>query len=81
MKDIKDGLHKVLSVIALLCFILCYGGVSFFVIMFAVGSIAFALFEELNIPRKLIVPATAAGNGAFVLAAPGSLHCVFASFC
>ena len=66
------GKKHILTVIALLCFILCYGGVSFFVIMFAVGPIAFALFEELNIPRKLIVAATAAGNGAFVLAAPGS---------
>ena len=66
------GKKHILTVIALLCFILCYGGVSFFVIMFAVGPIAFALFEELNIPRKLIIPATAAGNGAFVLAAPGS---------
>ncbi len=66
------GKKHILTVIALLCFVLCYGGVSFFVIMFAVGPIIFALCEELNIPRKLIVPATAAGNGAFVLAAPGS---------
>lgn len=66
------GKKHILTVLALFCFILCYGGVSFFVIMFAIAPIAWSLFEELNIPRKMIAVATSAGAGAFVLAAPGS---------
>lgn len=66
------GKKHILTVLTIFCFLMCYGGVSFFVIMFAVGPIAFSLFAELNIPRKMIMLPTAAGAGAFVLAAPGS---------
>lgn len=66
------GKKHILTVLTVFCFLLCYGGVSFFVIMFAIAPIAWSLFEELNIPRKMIIVATAAGAGAFVLAAPGS---------
>lgn len=66
------GKKHILTVLTVFCFLLCYGGVSFFVIMFAIAPIGFSLFEELNIPRKMIIVSTAAGAGAFVLAAPGS---------
>jgi len=66
------GKKHILSVLVIFCFLMCYGGVSFFVIMFAIAPIAFSLFEELNIPRKMIIVITAAGCGSFVLAAPGS---------
>jgi len=66
------GRKHIMTVICLLAFVLCYGGVSFFVIMFALGPIMEALYSELNIPRKLMILPTAAGCGAWVLAAPGS---------
>lgn len=66
------GKKHILTVLTVFCFLLCYGGVSFFVIMFAVAPIAFSLFAELNIPRKMIMLPVAAGAGAFVLAVPGS---------
>ena len=66
------GKKHILTVLTIFCFLLCYGGVSFFVIMFAIAPIGFSLFEELNIPRPMIIVCTAAGAGAFVLAAPGS---------
>ncbi|MDR2742125.1 MAG: hypothetical protein LBB98_08235 [Treponema sp.] len=66
------GKKHIMTVIVMLCFFMCYGGVSFFVVMFSVGPILESLFKELNIPRKLIVTTTAAGSGAWVLAAPGS---------
>ncbi|WP_418710490.1 GntP family permease [Allofournierella sp.] len=66
------GKKHILTVLTVFCFLLCYGGVSFFVVMFAVSPIAFSLFAELNIPRKMIMLPVAAGAGAFVLAVPGS---------
>lgn len=66
------GTKHIMTVLTLLCFILCFGGVSFFVIMFAIGPIAFSIFADLNIPRKSILLPVAAGAGAFVLACPAS---------
>ena len=39
------GKKHIITVLSLFCFLLCYGGVSFFVCMFAVGPIMFKLFE------------------------------------
>jgi len=66
------GKEHIMTVITLLSFVLCYGGVSFFVIMFALGPIMESLYSELNIPRRFMILPTAAGAGAWVLAAPGS---------
>ena len=66
------GKKHILTVLIILSFLLCYGGVSFFVIMFAVGPICFAVFKEVNAPRYCINLVVSAGVGAFVLAAPGT---------
>ena len=66
------GKKHIMTVLTILCFVLCFGGVSFFVIMFAIGPIAFSMFAELNVPRKAIILPVAAGAGAFVLACPAS---------
>ena len=64
--------HSILAVV-LACGILTYGGVSLFVVAFAVYPFASALFREAAIPKRLI-PGTIA-LGAFTLtmdALPGS---------
>ena len=66
------GKKHIITVLSLFVLALCYGGVSFFVCMFAVGPIMFKLFEELNVPRKLTIIPIAIGGGAWVLALPGS---------
>ena len=59
------GKKHILTVLTIFCFLLCYGGVSFFVIMFAIAPIGFSLFEELNIPRPIIIRVLAsAARGA-----------------
>lgn len=66
------GKKHIITVLSLFCFLLCYGGVSFFVCMFAVGPIMFKLFEELNIPRKLTIIPIAIGGASWSMAVPGS---------
>ena len=66
------GKKHILTVLSLFVFILCYGGVSFFVCMFAVGPITMKLFKELNVPRPLAIIPLAVGGGAWVYAIPGS---------
>ena len=66
------GKKHIITVLIVLSFILCYGGISFFVIMFAIGPICFAVFKEVNAPRYCINLVVSAGIGAFVLAAPGT---------
>ncbi|MBM0636918.1 GntP family permease [Campylobacter sp. VicNov18] len=53
--------------------ILTYGGVSLFVVVFAVYPLALSLFRKANIPRRLIPPTIALGAFTFTMAAlPGS---------
>ena len=64
--------HSILAVV-LACGVLTYGGVSLFVVAFAVYPLAAALFREADIPKRLIPGAIALG--AFTLtmdALPGS---------
>lgn len=57
------GVQRTLLAIVLSCAILTYGGVSLFVVVFAVFPLSRSLFEQAKIPRRLI-PATI-GLGAF----------------
>ncbi len=66
------GKKHIMTVLVMLSFLMCYGGISFFVVMFSIGPVMESLFKELNIPRRLIIAPAAAGFGAWVLAAPGS---------
>lgn len=67
------GKQKALLSIVLASAILTYGGVSVFVVTFAVFPIAAALFREMNIPKRLIPGAIAIGSLTFTMTAlPGT---------
>lgn len=64
--------HALLSVI-LSCAILTYGGVSVYVVTFALYPIAAALFKEVNLPKRLIPGAICVGGVTFTMTAlPGT---------
>lgn len=64
--------RAILSVI-LGCAALTYGGISLFVVVFAMYPLAVALFREANISRKLIPGAIALGSFTFTMTAiPGT---------
>ncbi len=55
------------------CAVLTYGGISLFVVVFAMYPIALALYREANISRKLIPGAIALGSFTFTMTAiPGT---------
>jgi H+/gluconate symporter-like permease len=69
----KLGKNRSLLSIVLACAILTYGGVSLFVVAFAVYPIAVALFQEANIPKRLIPATIALGSFTFTMTAlPGT---------
>lgn len=64
--------HAILAVV-LSCAILTYGGVSLFVVAFAVYPIASALFKEAQIPKRIIPATIALGSFTFTMTAlPGT---------
>lgn len=64
--------HAVLTII-LACGLLTYGGVSLFVVAFAIFPIAKSLFQQADIPKRLIPPAIALGSFTFTMTAlPGT---------
>ncbi len=69
----KLGKDKAILAVVLSCAILTYGGVSLFVVAFAVYPIAAELFREANIPKRLIPGTIALGAFTFTMTAlPGS---------
>ena len=64
--------HTILAVV-LSCAILTYGGVSLFVVAFAVYPFGASLFREAGIPKKLLPPTIALGAFTFTMdALPGT---------
>jgi H+/gluconate symporter-like permease len=64
--------HAILAVV-IACALLTYGGVSLFVVAFAVYPIAAALFRQADIPQRLIPAAIALGAFTFTMTAlPGT---------
>jgi H+/gluconate symporter-like permease len=64
--------HAVLAVVAA-CAVLTYGGVSLFVVAFAVHPVAVALFAQAGLPRRLIPATIALGAFTFTMTAlPGT---------
>ncbi|RZA02685.1 MAG: GntP family permease, partial [Proteobacteria bacterium] len=64
--------HAILSVV-LSCAVLTYGGVSLFVVAFAVYPIAAALYRQAGIPKRLIPASLALGSFTFTMVAlPGT---------
>ena len=69
----KVGGERAILAIVLACGILTYGGVSLFVVAFAVFPIAAALFKESGIPKRLIPATIALGSFTFTMTAlPGT---------
>ena len=69
----KLGEKRAIAAIVIACAVLTYGGVSLFVVAFAVYPIAAELFRELNIPKRFIPGAIALGAFTFTMTAlPGT---------
>jgi H+/gluconate symporter-like permease len=69
----RVGAHQAILAIVLACGILTYGGVSLFVVAFAVYPIAASLFQEAGVPKRLIPGAIALGSFTFTMTAfPGT---------
>ena len=67
------GQQRVIPAVVLSCAILTYGGVSLFVVAFAVYPIASALFRASNTPKRLIPGSIAVGSFTFTMTAlPGT---------
>ncbi|MFV0457202.1 MAG: GntP family permease [Actinomycetales bacterium] len=67
------GSGRAVLAIVLSCALLTYGGVSLFVVAFAVFPIAAALFREAAVPRRFIPAAIALGSFTFTMTAlPGT---------
>lgn len=63
----KDSKYKVLVALMIICAFLTYGGVSLFVVIFAVLPIAKPLFKELNIPWHLFMAPFFTGISTFTM--------------
>ncbi|MCH7321424.1 GntP family permease [Solibacillus sp. MA9] len=63
----KDSKYKVLVSVMIICAFLTYGGVSLFVVIFAVLPIAKPLFKELEIPWHLFMAPFFTGIGTFTM--------------
>ena len=64
--------HAMLAVV-LACAVLTYGGVSLFVVAFAVYPFGAAIFKEADIPKRLLPPTIALGAFTFTMdALPGT---------
>ena len=67
------GKKRALLAVILSCAILTYGGISMFVVVFAIYPVAVSLFREANISRKIMPATIALGAFTFTMTAlPGS---------
>lgn len=67
------GRERAILAVVLVCAILTYGGVSLFVVAFAVVPVADALFRQADIPHRLIPATVALGAFTFTMSAlPGT---------
>ncbi|MDQ0221205.1 GntP family permease [Peribacillus cavernae] len=68
----KVGMRNAVIAIVLACAVLTYGGVSLFVVAFAVYPMAVSLFKEANLPRRFIPAALGFGSTTFTMTSAGS---------
>lgn len=67
------GHRHAVTTVTLACAILTYGGVSLFVVAFAIYPIAVDLFRSANIPKRLVPATIALGSFTFTMTAmPGT---------
>jgi H+/gluconate symporter-like permease len=66
--------HAILAVVLCVA-VLTYGGVSLFVVAFAIYPLASSVFHSADIPRRLIPGAIALGSGTFTMTSlPGTMQ-------
>lgn len=72
----RFGAKRTLLAVVLACGILCYGGISVFVVGFTVYPIAIKMFKEADLPRRMLPAALVFGSGTFAMTSPGtpSIH-------
>ena len=69
----KLGAERSILAVVLSCAVLTYGGVSLFVVAFAVYPVAASLFRQADIPKRLIPATIALGSFTFTMTAlPGT---------
>lgn len=69
------GVQRTVLAIVGSCSILTYGGVSLFVVVFAVFPLARSLFRQADLPRRLIPGAIALGSFTYTMTAlPGTIQ-------
>ena len=67
------GAGRAILAVVLACGVLTYGGVSLFVVAFAIYPIANALFRRADVPKRLLPAAIALGSFTFTMTAfPGT---------
>jgi H+/gluconate symporter-like permease len=67
------GVKRAILGVLVACAVLTYGGVSLFVVVFAIYPLAIALFREANVSRKLLPATIALGAFTFTMTAiPGT---------
>ncbi len=67
------GAERAIWAVIISCGLLVYGGISLFVVVFAIYPIAISLFREANLPRRLIPGCIACGAFTFSMTAlPGN---------
>lgn len=67
------GKKRAVLAVVVGCGVLAYGGVSIFVVVFAIYPLAVAVFREANVSRKLIPASLALGSFTFAMTAlPGT---------
>ena len=66
------GARRAVFAVVAAAAILTYGGISLFVVGFAVYPIAVSLFREANLPHRFIPPALVFGSISFTMTSPGS---------
>ena len=67
------GAKRAITAVVLACGVLTFGGVSLFVVAFAIYPIANSLFRQADIPKRLLPAAIALGSFTFTMTAlPGT---------
>lgn len=68
----KLGKSKGVLAIVLACCVLCYGGVSVYVVAFTIYPIAVSIFRDADIPRYFLPGAIGFGSVTFAMTSPGT---------
>lgn len=70
----RVGEDKAATAVVLACGVLTYGGVSVFVVAFAVYPLAVNMFRRANLPHRFIPAALALGSATFTMTSAGSME-------